>query len=648
MLGFLLVTIIPTFLSSILLKRLGLHFRSIYLTIVFAWFTGIYLFTFTTFLLALLYVHISSTPLLHAVYTALLFWIIGLCFCLGSFQQILYHILHTKPKVQDIFFIAFCFLFSLVFFAPHLAQKDGMIYTSSIYWDFHWHAAVIQNFVLGNNFPPENETISGIPMTYHFFGYLLFAIYSAAGLTLVESLTWGSILIFSMLLLALIGTGEEITKSKWPGFFAVLLMITSSSAHFISYFSQRHTESLSQIITDIFKTTEHPWTLSFIPDSPENYSGILFNLFYLLEERHMIIGFVFLLFGFWILLKRHALGEKTLLFFGSLMGAYFLWHLYIAIMLLCALLFILCFDKKKRATLYLLAGFFIVFGLHYVIIKELIVHYPEFATDTGTYPQINFDFARILPNSNTFSDMISDRFYYYRFAYGLKLLLLPVACIVLWKKHRSLVLTLLAIIVPTFLLIHLIQLSPGEIGENHKWLRPMNLLIDVAVALALYQLFFIKKNFFKITGGIICLFFLTISGIIELMPFLNAKPTQPYAQYPSQLTQEILKYTPSKATFLGENTREILLAGRKIYIGDVSIGAEAAYNKTQRLQIMSFLYTTGDKKIFCNVARHNHIDFIEGSTQMRPLAPFPASFTTTDSTGNMVWFIDTKEQCNTL
>lgn len=650
MLGFILITIIPTIFFFLLLPKILAPFKSKYLLIAFGWFAGLYSFTLVTFLLSIIFsLFFSSSVLLVASTTTLILFVFGLGFFIKPLFANIKTLKKKRLKLTDIFLIIFCLSIAILFFMPHLAIKNGEIFRSPIYWDFHWHAALIQNFVYGDNFPPESEVLAHIPMTYHFFGDLVFAIYSAVGLNLVESINFGSILAFAFFLIALIGIGEEFFKSKLIGFFTVLLTLTSSSGHFIYYYLDNEYKGLWQLALGIFTTTESPWNASFIRGSPFDYNGMMFNLFYFLEERHLIFGALYLVFGFWILYKREFFNKKTLVIIGALLGGYIFWHLYVTLTMLCAIIFLLVFDKHKKKTLLLLTGFLSLFLIQCAFIKDTLNKFSEFAVHTRDYPKINLDFGGIPPNDGSLRDLMLDKFRYYYFVYGLKVLSIPLAFALLWTRYAKLLITTMAIIVPTFLLINMVQLSPNDMSENHKWIRPMNTFIDILTAAAIYHLFFIKRKLFALCLGVLFLFFLSISGIIELMPFINSRPTSFYAPYPSPLIMSLRGQSQPKDVFLGEHSTQIHLAGRKLFTGEKSIGADI-YDQARRSRLADQLYNTTDIKIFCEITKKYKIDFVESSSGHQPALlkdiPHPPSFKTIDDTKQPTMFINTKELCS--
>src|SRR5260221_3564680 len=327
----LLITVLPTILASVILPKFGFRIKSTYLGVAFSWFAGLYLFTFLTFFFACFYATFTSDVLLKATYTVLLIYEVALFFFINECKQLLGAIHNNFLKIlifrpANFLLITFCFFFSCAFLAPHLITHNGSIYTSPVYWDFHWHAAIIQNFVYGDNFPPQNEAFPGIPMEYHFFGDLVMGIYEVAGISLTQAVTFSSILFLFFFLITIIGISEAFFKSKLLRFFAVCMAITASSEHFIYYFLQNLGEPLPQFISGMLKNSENPFYASFIYTNPFHYDGLMFNLFYFLEERHMFIAPVFLLLCLWIVVNRKKFSLKALTIIGGLMGGFFYWN----------------------------------------------------------------------------------------------------------------------------------------------------------------------------------------------------------------------------------------------------------------------------------------------------------------------------------
>jgi hypothetical protein len=647
----LLITVLPTLLTSILLPKAGLKPKSAFLAITLYWLSGLFFFTVATYFVAVLYNNFTSDVLLKASYAVLLVVQVFLLLLIKDVHHSLVSAKHFfrplhRRHVTSILLVVFCFSFSYIFFAHNLRIEDQKIYKTDIYWDFHWHAALINNFAFGDNFPPENEAFSGLPHTYHYFWGVVAAIYEVVGLNLADAINVISILAFGFILIGLIGLGEEIFHSRIAGFLAVILTLTSSSLHFINYFAARSHENLGQIVNGIFMTTQHPWYASFLPGNAYGYNGTMMNLFYFLEERQLIFGVVYLILCVWLLYKREELSNKVLFFVGAAMGGFFLWHLFITITVLCAILFLLVFGKERKKTLMLLAGFSLIFGAHFIYFKE-VMRSEWFDKSIVGYPRLDFDFASGEHEPFSWHDV----FVYYIYSYGTKLIFIVFSLNFLFKQNRRLFLLITAILLPTFILLNTIQLSPSSIYENHKWFRPMNVIVDLAVAYILFKLFFEEKSRLKKTFGFMWLFFLTISGIIELAPFLNAQPTEIYAAYPSSITKAVSENSPPRSSFTGTDINEINLAGRKVFLGN-NLGGDMAFKKAKRQQIIEDIYHTTNLTNFCSITQQYKIDFVEfDKDSYSPLKEFALAFphfNATNPNNEPVYFVDVKKSCRQI
>jgi len=640
------ISIFPTLLVYSLLNKV---IRSTYLKLSFSWFGGQYILAIFTFMIAIM---LSLTELNGILQKALIISLVSiLIISLIVYKRISSIIgndiknikLNTKTLCK-IGFLVLIFLFSFYFYKPHLILKNGNIYTSPVYWDFWLHAPLIQNFVYGNNFPPQNEVFAGLPATYHFFFDFLVSIYSSAGLNLVSSLNYASITSLSFLLVTIMGFGEEFFKSFWVGILAVFLTITSSSLHFLDYFKNiLGKENGLQIIKNIVHNTTHPASFSLIPGNPFGYNGMMFNMFYFLEERQIVIGVIFLIFFFWLVYKRDKLTNAVLVIIGALAGLYFLWHLFITIIALCALLFLFVFDKNRRKTLFLLIPFSFVFILHVLYFKR-VTNSMWFYPTIKNFPKISFNFPTM---GEKYPFSILHTIGYYAYGYGFKIVFLILGLSFLKKKNKRLFMVFLSIIVPTFIMINTIQLSPASIYDNHKWLKPMNVIIDFLAAFSLYQIFTYKKKVLAIMVGIISFALITISGFIELMPFLNSKPTTLYANYQSPLISSIRVNTRPQSIFLtrlhSHYAKGIQLAGRKLFLSN-DPGQSFMLRRNLRKRIIKEIYSSTNLNSFCSLTKKYNIDYVE-MTGINILTTKPFTKLNINQGTKQISFVDIDKSC---
>lgn len=639
MLAAIFFTILPTILFYLIFNKL---IKSTYLKISFSWFCGQYILALLTFLVALILSFMGLSGVLQKALIVLIICLLSLF--LFTYKQIL--LIVKKIKLNKIliyktFFLLLPFLFSIYFYKPHLKLENGSIYTSPVYWDFQWHAPLIQNFAFGDNFPPQNESFAGLPMTYHLFWGFLTAIYVSSGLDLVYGLNYISITCLFFLLVSIIGFGEELFRSFKIGILAAILTVTSSSLRFIDYFNQISKIDLFQIVKDVFTNTAHPYFFSFVAGNPAGYNGTMFNMFYFLAERQMVIGVIFLLFFTWLVYERKKISNKLLLMIGALAGVYFLWHLFITVMVLCSLFFLVLFDKDKKKSLILLLSFSLVF-LSFAVYFKILTYSIWFYPDIKNFPKINFNFPTM---NEEYPFSIKNAIGYYFYAYGLKLIFLITGLFFLLRINKKLFVTLLSVIVPTFILINTVQLSPVSVYDNHKWLRPMNVIVDLLAAFAIYKIMTYKKNFSSFIFGIIFFILITLSGILELMPFLNSLATNLYADYQSPLISNIRANTEPRSTFLGkQKSKEIHLAGRKLFLSDYSL-QPFGFRKDLRERIISEIYSSNNLTTLCSMALRNKIDYIEfQESDNIALIDHISKFDINQEDGK-VSFIDVKKSC---
>lgn len=633
-------TILPTLYVYTILSR---HIKSFLLKLSFSWLLGQCILGTFTYILAVIFSFFNIDTVLYKA--SIVFFSLLLLTFAFLFKNIFMLIKNPiKFSLLQFFLLLIAFLFSYFFYNHHLELKYGYIFTSSVYWDFKWNAPVIQNFVYGDNFPPQNEAFAGVPATYHFLWFLLVAIYSATGLDLVFGMNGLGIIGLFFLITAIIGLGEELFKSTKIGILAVLLTITSSSLRFISYFKNMENHNIFQITKSILLNTEHPYFFSFVSGNPFGYNGTMFNMYYFLAERQLVFGVIFLIFFIWLVYSREKISNFHLSVIGALVGMFFLWHLYITIMIFVSLLFLLVFDKDKHKTLYLLLPFGFVFLLHVLYFKSLLSSV-WFYPDVGHFPKINFNFPTM---EGKYPFSIINAIGYYMYAYGFKLIFIALSIFFLRKKNKKLLITFLSVIVPTFVLINTVQLSPLTIYDNHKWLRSMNVVVDFLVAFAVYKVMIYRKGKLYIFVGIVSIILITLSGFIELTPYFNPLKRNVYVGYASPLIISIRNNTDSRSVFLArEYSREVQMAGRKLFLG-IYAGQDFRLKKDLRYKIETDIYLSKSLDNVCILAKKYGIDYIEGMPFKSRSVVKNSVLLNIDQIDSVISFLDVKESCNKI
>jgi hypothetical protein len=647
-------TLLPTVFAYRALGTLP-AFKSQTFKLAFAWFLGQYVSTLVIFLLSILFVLFTDRPL----YKASVVWLLVLV----GLLSFLYRSVHWPTAIMGwrtsflfssrVLVLILCLAFSVLLYSRHLLQVDNQIFTSPMFWDFNIHFPIIQNFVYGNNFPPENESFSGFPMTYHYFFDLLTAIYSALGLGLVLSMNYVSIAAFFMMLVAIIGISEELFSFWQLGVFSVVLTLTSSSLRFYFYLTSRSSVDPWDVLVDVVSNKAHPYFFSFIERNPYGYNGSMFNIFYFISERQMVLGVVFLICSLWLFFRRRSLPPPVLVVAGLLIGLFLQWHLFITISVIAAAVFLFLIDYGRKETAFILLGALPVLGLQYIYFSFL-TSTPAFSPEVKSFPRLSLDFPTMTPE---YPFSLANATGYYIFAYGAKFILAPLGLYFLARKNRAVFAVVAAVLVPTFILINTIQLSPLSVWDNHKWLRPMNVVVDLVVAYVVFHGLFLPKVAHRQLAFGVLLPLLIASGAIELMPFLNSKPANAYALYPSPTIDAIRSDSEPHSAFLSVEAKELHLAGRKLFSpnpadepGATSFADSARMNRSLRELASHEIYAAPSRATFCALVTRNPIDFVEFNqarfvpTIFSQLADFP-QFSVRNDVGEPVVFVNARAGC---
>jgi len=614
-------------LGAVILNRALPCIKSSFLKLSFSWFLGQYVSTWAIYFLCLILVKFTTGVLAKAslLYFSLL--AITLASLLirrksnFSWNKLKAGIIVrlSQPLIRwKLSTAALCLLFSILLFKNQLILNNGgEIYTSPVYWDFRWHAPLIQNFVLGDNFPPQNESFSNFPHTYHFFWGILTAIHSSLGLNLVPAVNFVSITSFFVLLMGIIGLGEEIFTSFRTGATAALLFVTSSSLHFLNLFSRQQRVGLAAAVKNIILNQEHPYFYALAKPETFGYNGNMFNLFYFVAERQLIIGAIFLIFAVVLLFYRQRLAHFTCLIWGIVLGLFFEWHLFISIMVLSAIIFLFVFGRNRLKPLLILLGFIIPFAYFSFYFRSLAKS-DWFYPDVLDFPKINLNYPTNLPY---YQFSLLNAAGYYLYGYGFKLIFIFLGYIYLLRAKNKSASHLLFSFLPTFLLVNTVQLSPLSIYDNHKWLRPLNIIFDLITAFVLFKILNGKGLWRKLLF-FLAIILLTINGIVELIPYFNTKPTQYFGDLNSPLTAAIATQTPPQSSFLTQHQKEVHLAGRKVFLSDEVGGRNRPYtpwlNREKREKIIANIYSSQDIESFCQLITRNHIDYVEFDEQSTP------------------------------
>jgi len=180
--------------------------------------------------------------------------------------------------------------------------------------------------------------------------------------------------------------------------------------------------------------------------------------------------------------------------------------------------------------------------------------------------------------------------------------------------------------------------------------------VDVGVAVFLASLWARRRVAGAVVAAV-CLVPLTLSGLIELVPFFRSRPVYHYAAYPTELTTAIRSRTPPHAVFLSSDPPAIHFAGRKVYLGrpggwrdTANVIRASPLNVPLRQKRTDEIYGAPDVPALCALARASGIDYIEvpdsdRSGQAAREAWGRKGFSAVGEEGKLVRFADVKGAC---
>ena len=553
----LLFLILPLFFSTDLLSGVLKKFQSCRLRLGIAWFSGQLLSTWFVFVVACVSAgHLS--PLLHTSVCLCLLALAAYCLCRRRMRDLISLLVPDRVELAKSFLVLIAALtFSACFYLCQLQQRGDLIFKTFIYWDFGGQVSLVQSFVKADNIPPQSELLSGAPLVYHFFFFLLTAVYSI-DLDIVGGFNFASIIGFTCVLVLLFGLAEELSCRFASGWIALFLGVASGNLAFVHFFFG--TSDLSPIgkLLKLVQPETRPDLVNFVPKA--GFNPNMFNLFYFMEERQLIAGACMLLIGSAFLMRCSSFSTRQSLIAGALCGLSALWHIYSVIVLVLAGIFVLLIRESSKSVLV----FAMTLGLlSFSQLMALVIYgrSPLYGPALTQLPVFNPTFST-MPGSFPFSLWNACKFWL--FAYGLKVLFFPLGLMLLRKTDRRAAIVCAVIFLVSFSLINTIQLAPAGVYDNHKWTRPLSLVMDAVIALPLVLLFREGTTAQIVAAG--CLLLMSISGILEAVPYFVAKPLEVFSSYPSEITRAIRSKSRPRDVFVAENALDVLLAGRPLYV----------------------------------------------------------------------------------
>lgn len=514
--------------------------------------------------------------------------------------------------LTDLAFLVLALSFSYALFSPHAYQEGAELYRSGLYWDFTAHYPIVQNFVFGDNFPAQDETAAGLPLLYHFYGDLQVALASALGTTLAESFLWVSTLSLACLLVLVREFAKDLFKSEVAAWAAAAFVVTSSNIRWVF---------------DLLGSACKPATLAPLEQyvhaarhgiakcSFGDFNVTMFNLFYFVEERHVLFSCALIVLAAMLLRALPAVTAVRGAILGVLFSLFCNWNIFLLPMLLLLLLPGAFRRGSCVASVVAMALLICISAVQAAAVREVVTSSPWFEA-SGTNPSVNFNFA-----TEDYTQAITLRRFvqYYAFSIGPTVLCALLGMVALFRDDRRTFWLLGPVLVGTFLLINSVQPLPQSIFENHKWVKPWQTVLNV-VAAAPVALLCRRFSFPRSLGVLALLGVMTFSGIAEAPPYFTKEDSKKVADYPSPLIDEIRAKTRPNAVFATSNPREVLLAGRRIYYlnnkdmdGTIPHLRGLNFRFTARERSQGALYAAQSPQELCVTGRQLGVSIVEFS-----------------------------------
>ena len=522
---------------------------------------------------------------------------------------------------SNLLFLLIAALFSYFLFSMQLYSNSGFIYRSRVYWDFTAHYPIVQNFVFGDNFPARDETAAELPLLYHFFSDLQVAQYVSLGTSLTDAFLFVSVLSLVSLLILVKALAEDLFQSRVAGWMSAILVVTSSNLRWLFDSTSIGPE---KTFFSPFVQARHPMTFSNVTTPVGDFNFSMFNLFYFIEERHVIFASALLIAAMYL---KRSVRELTMV--GALLGGVLLslfcnWNFFLLPMFLLLIAPGMLVGKSKRAHVVLAVVLCTVAGTGAVSLTRVIQESNWFQPP-ASYPLINFSFA-----SPRYDVPISlGRFFtFYGMCMGPTLLCACIGGWWLWRNRRDDFWLFIPVVVGTFILINSVQAMATSIYENHKWVKPWQQVVNVLAVAPFMVLRYRPKVVTGIVCGVIGLL-LTASGIAEAVPFFYRLQDLKFAPYPSTFIDDIRSQTKPHDAFVTMKPREILLAGRRVFYlnnddlkGTIPHLRGLRFKFPEREKTQRELYATMTVSEFCRISAALHVQVVEFSPEQRRLPIF--------------------------
>ncbi len=489
----------------------------------------------------------------------------------------------------EIIVISLGLIFSVFLMFSTFSSGDGEIMISSKAWsDFASHIPLIRSFSFGFNFPPEYPIFSGEPIKYHFLFYAFVGFLEKIGLRIDWALNLPSSVTFFILVLSIYFFAKKIFKSSTVGVLSIIFFLFSGSLGFLEFF-KIHPIS-TQTLNDIYTTTSFS---SFGPYDNTIVSAF-WNLNIYTNQRHLAASISFLLLIVYFLLRpilndKKVDREKNILM-GIALGLFFYFHtaVFLMIILIVGGLFIFFPKIRRPAFIILLLGSLIALP-QYIYLQGASSNF-----------QIIFNPGYLIADKFTFLNFI----HYWLHNFGLHTFLMAIGFIIANKTVKKIFICFFIL----FIIGNTLQFTP-DMGTNHKF---FNIFMTIGIMYSSYALVSIwRKRFIGKSVVVLSIFFLTLSGIIDIFPLYNDRKITLLDYEKNRTIAWIINKTPGDSVFLNNTYlyNPASLAGRKIVMGWPYFSWGAGYDSVTRDELRKKMLRTNSIEEFCKLSQKISVDY---------------------------------------
>lgn len=424
--------------------------------------------------------------------------------------------------------------------------------------DFGLHLSLIRSFSWGKNFPPELPFFPGRPLPYHYGFDLLVGLLERAGIRIDVAFNGLSALAFAALLYFIYKLPQMLFgESVYVGLLSVILFIFHSNLTFLDFFKNR---VLSWgMLSDIWHLPD------YLNKGPFDGSAIslFFTLNTYLNQRHLVVALAvsmgFLLYLLRNLLKRRTPSPLGLIAVGVALGVVSWIHTLVFMSDVIVIGMLLFFFGRLRW----IVGIFVPAAL--LAVPRLLTIF-RFREPELSYALLNPGF--LAPRPLTIAGFVS----YWWKNLGIALPMTVIGLMISPSKARKVFLSIL----PLFIIANVLQLS-YRMDHNHTLINYGVIFANFYIAYAVIRLF--QKTIAAKIIVLILIFFLTASGVIDLMAAKNDfQYTFPDAPA-NKLMEWIRTNTDPHAVFLSREDilDPVTISGRKNFFGATYYGEVMGY-----------------------------------------------------------------------